>query len=59
MHKGIIPALETSHAVFKAMEISAAMPKEQDIVVCVSGRGDKDVISVAEALNKFGSEIGW
>jgi tryptophan synthase len=57
--EGIIPALETSHAIFKAMEIAASLPKEQDIVINVSGRGDKDVVSVAEALPKFGEAIGW
>ena len=57
--EGIIPALETSHAVFKAMELAAQLPADQDIVVNVSGRGDKDVISVAEALPKFGDAIGW
>jgi hypothetical protein len=30
-----------------------------DIVICLSGRGDKDVVSVAEALPKFGPQIGW
>lgn len=35
------------------------MQKDQDLVICVSGRGDKDVMSVAEALPKLGPEIGW
>ena len=57
--EGIIPALETSHAIFKAIELAKTMSQDQNIVINVSGRGDKDVISVAEALPKFGDEIGW
>ncbi|KAL6705554.1 anthranilate synthase / indole-3-glycerol phosphate synthase [Coniothyrium glycines] len=57
--EGIIPALETSHAVFGAIELAKTMNKEQDIVICVSGRGDKDVQSVAEELPKLGPKIGW
>ncbi|EAT84825.2 hypothetical protein SNOG_07359 [Parastagonospora nodorum SN15] len=57
--EGIIPALETSHAVFGAIELAKTMGKDQDIVICVSGRGDKDVQSVAEELPKLGPKIGW
>ncbi|KAI8900149.1 tryptophan synthase beta subunit-like PLP-dependent enzyme [Globomyces pollinis-pini] len=57
--EGIIPALETSHAIYAAVELAKTLPKSQDIVICVSGRGDKDVMSVAEALPKFGDQIGW
>jgi tryptophan synthase len=57
--EGIIPALETSHAVFGAIELAKTMKKDQDIVICVSGRGDKDVQSVAEELPKLGPKIGW
>jgi tryptophan synthase len=35
------------------------MEKGQDIVVCVSGRGDKDVQSVADGLPELGPKIGW
>ena len=56
---GIIPALETSHAIYQTMDLAKQMESNQDIVLCVSGRGDKDVISVAEALSQFGDEIGW
>ena len=45
--EGILPALESSHAVAKALELAAARPKEQAIVVCLSGRGDKDAFEVA------------
>lgn len=57
--EGIIPALETSHAVFGAVELAKTMEKGQDIVICLSGRGDKDVQSVAEELPKLGPQIGW
>jgi tryptophan synthase len=57
--EGIIPALETAHAVFGALELAKTMTKDQDIVICVSGRGDKDVQSVAEELPKLGPKIGW
>ena len=35
------------------------MEKGQDIVICVSGRGDKDVQSVADGLPELGPKIGW
>jgi predicted nuclease of predicted toxin-antitoxin system len=35
------------------------MEKGQDIVICVSGRGDKDVQSVADGLAELGPKIGW
>ncbi|KAI8909599.1 tryptophan synthase beta subunit-like PLP-dependent enzyme [Gorgonomyces haynaldii] len=57
--EGIIPALETAHAVFAALDVAKTMSPDQDLVICLSGRGDKDVISVAEALPKFGPQIGW
>ncbi|KAF1345434.1 tryptophan synthase-like protein [Delphinella strobiligena] len=57
--EGIIPALETSHAVFGAVELAKTMRKDEDIVICLSGRGDKDVQSVAEELPKIGPKIGW
>ncbi|RKO99791.1 hypothetical protein CXG81DRAFT_27470 [Caulochytrium protostelioides] len=57
--EGIIPALESSHAVFYALELARQMKAGQNIVVCLSGRGDKDVNSVAETLPKHGPTIGW
>lgn len=41
--EGIIPALESSHAVAHAMQVAGEMSKDQTIVVCLSGRGDKDL----------------
>ena len=45
--EGIITALETSHAVAKALELAAEMPEDQHLVVCLSGRGDKDAMEIA------------
>ncbi|MCA9270747.1 MAG: tryptophan synthase subunit beta [Planctomycetales bacterium] len=45
--EGILPALESSHAVAKAMEIAASLPADQHVVVCLSGRGDKDAAEIA------------
>jgi tryptophan synthase len=57
--EGIIPALETAHAVWAAVELARSMDAGRDVVVCLSGRGDKDVQSVAELLPVLGPEIGW
>jgi tryptophan synthase beta chain len=45
--EGILPAIETSHAIAWAMQSAAQRPKSDVIVVCLSGRGDKDVNEVA------------
>ena len=52
--EGIIPALETAHALAKALEIAPTKPKDHLMVVNLSGRGDKDLDSVAEYLGKKG-----
>ncbi len=41
--EGIIPALESSHAVYYASKLAKRLPKNKIIVVCLSGRGDKDI----------------
>ena len=46
--EGIIPALESSHAVAYAMQMAAGMRKDQSILVNLSGRGDKDIGTVAD-----------
>ena len=46
--EGIIPALESSHAVHAALELAARLDPEQVVVVCLSGRGDKDIGTVRE-----------
>ena len=48
--EGIIPALESAHAIFYAAKIAGSLSKEQIIVVNLSGRGDKDMDIVVEAL---------
>ncbi len=45
--EGIIPALESSHAVAYAMQLAASMRPDQNIVINLSGRGDKDIETVA------------
>jgi tryptophan synthase beta chain len=47
--EGIIPALESSHAIAHAMRIAPAMGKDQILLVNLSGRGDKDMHTVAKA----------
>jgi tryptophan synthase beta chain len=48
--EGIIPALESSHAVIHAMRLAPTLPSGSLVLVNLSGRGDKDVQSVTEAL---------
>ncbi|OQA19116.1 MAG: Tryptophan synthase beta chain [Firmicutes bacterium ADurb.Bin354] len=45
--EGIIPAIESSHAVAYARKLAPTMSKDQIMVVTVSGRGDKDVAAIA------------
>ncbi len=48
--EGIIPALEPSHALAEVMKIAPTMSRDKIIVMCLSGRGDKDIFTVAKAL---------
>ena len=48
--QGIIPALESSHAIAYATKLAATLPKDQIILVNLSGRGDKDMHTVAERM---------
>ncbi len=50
--EGIIPALESAHAIAHVMRTAPQMAKDKLIAVCLSGRGDKDVFSVAHALGE-------
>ncbi|MBS4178370.1 tryptophan synthase subunit beta [Lederbergia citrea] len=50
--EGIIPALESAHAVAYAMKLAPTLEKEQSIVINISGRGDKDVEQVFHMLEK-------
>ena len=50
--EGIIPALESAHAIAHVCKVAGQMKPDQIIAVCLSGRGDKDVFSVANALGE-------
>ncbi len=50
--EGIIPALESAHAIAHVAKLAGQMTPDQIIAVCLSGRGDKDVFSVADALGE-------
>ena len=52
--EGIIPALETSHALAYLEKLAPSMPEGSRIVVNCSGRGDKDVNTAAKFLNISG-----
>ncbi len=45
--EGIIPAVESAHAVAAAIKIAPSMKKDETIIICLSGRGDKDVFQIA------------
>lgn len=46
--EGIIPALESAHAIAQAIKVAPSMAKDQLLVICLSGRGDKDVQQIKE-----------
>lgn len=48
--EGIIPALESAHALAHVAKIAPSLPSDHIIVMCLSGRGDKDIFAVAERL---------
>jgi tryptophan synthase beta chain len=48
LKEGIIPALESAHAIAYAMKIAPKMAKNKIIVICLSGRGDKDAQTIIE-----------
>ena len=58
--EGILPALETSHALAWAVVEAARLPKDALLVVCLSGRGDKDAAEIARlrGLTADGAEGG-
>jgi tryptophan synthase beta chain len=53
--EGLMPALESAHAVAYAIRAAAKMKKSEVVVVGLSGRGDKDVHTVAQALDGSGN----
>jgi tryptophan synthase beta chain len=48
--EGIIPAMESAHAIAEAMKLAPTLAPDQTIIICLSGRGDKDVQQVAQML---------
>jgi tryptophan synthase beta chain len=48
--EGIIPALESAHALAEAGKEAARLPRDHLLAICLSGRGDKDIFTVAETL---------
>ncbi|MNH33508.1 Tryptophan synthase beta chain [compost metagenome] len=50
--EGIIPALESSHAVAHALKLAPTLSPEESIIINISGRGDKDVEQVFHMLTK-------
>ena len=48
--EGIMPALESSHAIAYILKLAPSLSKDKSIVVCLSGRGDKDIHTVADAM---------
>ncbi|RSD26198.1 tryptophan synthase subunit beta [Mesobacillus subterraneus] len=52
--EGIIPALESAHAIAYAVKLAAGMGRDKNIVVCLSGRGDKDVQTIMDRTGGLG-----
>ena len=51
--EGIIPALESSHAVSYGMKLASTLPKDKIVIINLSGRGDKDVSQIMEMTNNI------
>jgi tryptophan synthase beta subunit len=49
-YEGIIPALETSHAIYYAVQLAKKLGPGKDLVINMSGRGDKDMPQVAKIM---------
>lgn len=50
-HEGIIPALESAHGIAGALKEAATMPADQSVLINLSGRGDKDIFTIANAFD--------
>lgn len=50
--EGIIPALESSHAVSHAVKVAKELGPDKQLIICLSGRGDKDVMQIKERLEE-------
>jgi len=58
--EGIIPALESAHAVWGAVQVAKTLPKDKNVVLCLSGRGDKDVEQISRLLpGKWADILDW
>ncbi|KAL6301788.1 bifunctional tryptophan synthase TRP1 [Sparassis latifolia] len=58
--EGIIPALESSHAIWEGVRLAKTLPKDKNLVICLSGRGDKDVEQISELLpGKWEDILDW
>ncbi|TFY82984.1 hypothetical protein EWM64_g1026 [Hericium alpestre] len=58
--EGIIPALESSHAIWEGVRLAGTLPADKDIVICLSGRGDKDVEQISQLLpGKWADILDW
>ena len=55
--EGILPALESAHAIAHVLAVARQFPKDAVIVVNLSGRGDKDVTSVQQVLTEGAAEL--
>lgn len=51
--EGIIPALESSHAIAFAVKLAKELGPDKSMIVCLSGRGDKDVVQVKDRLKQM------
>lgn len=56
--EGIIPALESSHAIAFAVKLAKELGPEKSMIVCLSGRGDKDVVQVKDRLEADAAKKG-
>ncbi|MEM1501844.1 tryptophan synthase subunit beta [Domibacillus sp. 8LH] len=54
--EGIIPALESSHAIAYALKLAPKMNQDEIIAICLSGRGDKDVAQIKERFEREGKQ---
>ncbi len=50
LEEGILPALESSHAIAHVLKLAPTLPGDKTIIVCLSGRGDKDIHTVADVM---------
>ncbi|WVQ95504.1 tryptophan synthase, beta subunit [Kwoniella sp. CBS 9459] len=59
--EGIIPALESSHGLWGGMQLAKTLPKDKDVVICLSGNGAKDVSEVLLTLKKkeWADKLDW